>query len=54
MKRRVLIITTPYTLELIEDAIILVQIAQLPAEVIMDRNSFDWLRFHVDIPDLER
>jgi len=52
-KRHLLIITAPYTLKLIEDAIILIQIAQLATEMIVDRNSLDGLRFHVDVPDLE-
>jgi hypothetical protein len=49
----VLIITTPYTLELIENAIVFIEIAQFPAKVIMDRDGFDRLRFHIDVPDFK-
>jgi hypothetical protein len=53
-KRHLLVIPTPYTLELVEDAIILIEITQFAAEMIVDWNSLDWLRLHVDVPDLER
>ena len=48
-----LVVTTPHTLELVKDAIVLVEIAQLPAEVVMDRDRFQRSILHVDIPDLE-
>jgi hypothetical protein len=34
-----LIISTPYTLKLIKDAVVLIQIAKLAAEVVVDRNG---------------
>lgn len=50
----VLVVPTPCALELVKDAVILIQIAQLPAQVIVDRDGLEGLRLHVDVPDLER
>lgn len=50
----ILIIPTPHALKFVEDAIVLIEIAQLPAKVVMDRDSFHWLRLHVNVPDFER
>ena len=49
----VLVITTPYTLELIEYTIVLVQIAQLATQVIVDLYGSYGPAFHVDVPDLQ-
>lgn len=48
-----LVVTTPHTLELVEDAVILVEIAQFPPKVVVDRNRLKWSVLHVDVPDLE-
>lgn len=45
-----LVVVAPAALELIEDAIILVQRAQLGAQVLMDRVRLDGLRLHVQVP----
>lgn len=42
------------TLELVEDAIVLVQVAKLASQVIMDVNRPEWLALHVHVPNLER
>lgn len=47
------IVATPGTLELVEDTIVLVQIAEFPPQMIMYRDRLDRSRLHVDIPDLE-
>lgn len=39
-------------LELVEDAIVLVRIAEARAQVLVDGDGLDWLAFHVDIPNL--
>lgn len=52
--RNVLVIATPRALELIKDAIVLVEVTEFPAQVVMYRYSLYWLTLHVDIPDLER
>lgn len=51
--KHALIISTPYTLKLIEDAVVLVQITKLAAEVVVDGNGLHRARLHVDVPDLE-
>ena len=51
--RHSLVIATPYALELVEDAIVLIQVAQLAAEVVVDGDSLQWPVLHVDVPDLE-
>lgn len=53
-RRCALIVPAPRALELVEDAVVLVQITQLPAEVVVDRDRLDRLAVHVDVPDLER
>jgi hypothetical protein len=50
----VLIIAPPDALEFIEDAIVLIQITQLPAEMVVYGNSLDGSRLHIDVPDLQR
>ena len=45
--------TTECTLELVKDAIIFVQVAQLLTEVFVDIDRLDWLILHGDIPNLE-
>jgi hypothetical protein len=51
--KHALVISTPYTLKLIEDTVVLIQVAKFPAEVIMDGNGLHRARLHVDVPDLE-
>src|SRR3989338_8573245 len=41
------------TFELIEDAVIFIQITEFRAEVIMDLDGADRMTIHVDVPDLE-
>lgn len=48
-----LVISTPHTFKLIEDAVVLIQIAELAAEVVVDGNGLHRARLHVDVPDLE-
>jgi hypothetical protein len=48
-----LVVTSPNGLEFIEDTVILVQVAQLAAQVVVDRDGLDRLAVHVDVPDLE-
>ena len=43
----------PSALELVKDAIVFVQITQLPPQMVMDRNRFHRPRVHIDIPNLE-
>jgi len=45
--------TTECTLELVKDAIIFVQVAQLLTEMFVDIDRLDWLVLHGDIPNLE-
>ena len=47
------IAAAPRDLELIEDTVILVECTQLAAEVVVDLVSLDWLRLHVQVPDLD-
>ena len=49
--RYVLVITTPYTLELIEYTIVLVQIAQLATQVVVHGDCVDRLAVHVNVPN---
>ena len=49
----VLVITSPHTFEFVEDAIVLVQIAELPAKVVVDWNRLERSVLHVDVPDLQ-
>lgn len=39
-------------LKLVEDAVVLVCVAESRAEMLMDGNGLDWLALHVDVPDL--
>ena len=48
----VLGITGEHNLELVENAVVLIRIAQAGAQMLVDRNRLDWLAFHVDIPNL--
>ena len=50
----VLSITAERALKFVEDAIVLIQVAQLSAQVIVNLDRPDRSRVHVDIPDLER
>ena len=52
--RCVLSITTECALEFVEDAIVLIQVAQLSAQMIVNLDRPDRSRVHVDVPDLER
>ena len=40
-------------LELVEDAVILVGVAESGSEVLVDGNCLDWLTLHVHVPDLD-
>jgi hypothetical protein len=51
--RHALIISSPNTLELVEDTIILIQITQFTAKMIVNRNRLDWSALHIDIPYLQ-
>lgn len=46
------VVAVPAALELVEDAVVLVQRAQLRAEVLVHRVRLDRLRLHVQIPHL--
>ena len=48
------VISTPNTLELIKDTIVLIQIAKLSAEMIMYGDGLDRPSLHIDIPNLKR
>lgn len=50
----ILVITAPRALELIKDAVILIQIAQLPTQMIVDGDRLHRSILHVDVPDLQR
>ena len=50
----VLSITAKRALKFVENAIVLIQVAQLSAQVIVNLDSPDRSRVHVDVPDLER
>lgn len=41
--KHVLIISTPYTLKLVEDAIVLVKVAEFTPQVIVDWDRLHWL-----------
>ena len=47
-------IPTESTFELVEDAVVLVQIAQLRPQMIVDVDRLDRPRLHVDVPDSQR
>lgn len=44
----------PSAFKLVEDAIIFIQIAKLPPQMIVNRDSFHRPRVHIDVPNLER
>lgn len=48
-----LVFPAPNTLELVEDTVVLIQIAKLPPQVVVNWNRLHWLALHVDVPDLE-
>ena len=48
-----LVVTTPHALKLVEDAVVLVQVAQLASKMVVNRNGLQWPVLHVDVPDLE-
>ena len=48
-----LVVTAPCALELVEYAIVLVQVAELASQVVVYRNGLDRFRLHVDVPDLQ-
>lgn len=50
----VLSVTAECALKLVKDAVILVEIAELVAQMIVNVDRLDWSALHVDIPDLER
>ena len=52
--RYVLSITAECAFKFVEDAIVLIQVAQLSAQVIVNLDCPDRSRVHVDVPDLER
>lgn len=47
-------VTAECTFKLVKDTIILVQVAKLLTEMIMNVDSLDWFVLHGDIPNLER
>jgi len=50
----VLSITAECALKFVEDAVVLIQVAQLSAQVVVNLDRPDRSRVHVDVPDLER
>lgn len=48
-----LVVTTPHALKLVEDAVVLVQVAQLASKMVVNRNGLQWPVLHVDVPDLQ-
>ena len=40
-------------LEFVEDAVVLVGVAESGAEVLVNGNGLDWLTLHIDVPDLD-
>ncbi|KAI3479668.1 hypothetical protein L1887_58289 [Cichorium endivia] len=53
-RQHLLAIGSPQRLELVKDAVVLVQVAQLGAQMVVDGDRLDRLVVHVDVPDLER
>lgn len=49
-----LVIAAPHTLKLVKDAVVLVKVAELPPEVVVNGDRLDRARIHVDVPNLER
>jgi hypothetical protein len=48
-----LAVTTPSTLELVEDAVVLIQITKLSTQVLVDVDLLHRCLFITDVPDLE-
>lgn len=48
-----LVFAAPNTFELVEDTVVLVQIAELAPQVVVNWDGLHRLALHVDIPDLE-
>ena len=48
-----LVVTTPHAFKLVEDAVVLVQVAQLASKMVVDGDGFQWPVLHVDVPDLQ-
>ena len=48
----VLSISTKRALKLVKDTVVLIEIAQLVAEMVVDVDSLNRSTLHVDIPDL--
>ena len=53
-RRYILVISAPYAFELVENAVIFVQVTKFASQMVMDWNGLDRSTFHVDIPDLQR
>ena len=53
-RRYVLIISAPNAFELVENAVIFVQVTKFASQMVMDRNGLYGSGFHVDIPDFQR
>lgn len=51
--RYVLSIAAEGALKLVKDAVVLVEVAQLVAEMIVDVDGLDGSALHVDVPDLQ-
>lgn len=47
------IVTRPEAFKLVKDAVVLVQVAELPAEVVVDRDSLHGPALHVHVPNLQ-
>lgn len=53
LESTVLIVPTPDTLELVEYAIVFIEIAKFASQMVVDRDRLYRPGFHIDIPDLE-
>jgi hypothetical protein len=53
-KRYILVISAPYAFELVENAVIFVEVTKFASQMVMDWNGLDGPGFHVNIPDLQR
>lgn len=52
--KRLLSVPTEVALELVENAIVLVKVAQLASQVIVNVDGPEWLALHVHVPNLQR
>jgi len=52
-KAHVLVVTSPNTLKLVEDAVVLIQVAQFPSQVVMNGDSLHGFGFHINVPNLQ-